>query len=89
MLPRFTRTSAVADVFVPEAFSSARADPALRRERGPLYAFTMPGLYAVGVSGVALGTARAMLDGFMALACTKAPRGLSRRGHGPATGHPD
>jgi alkylation response protein AidB-like acyl-CoA dehydrogenase len=68
----------VADVFVPEAFSSARTDPALRRERGPLYAFTMPGLYAVGVSGVALGTARAMLDAFVALACTKAPRGLPR-----------
>jgi alkylation response protein AidB-like acyl-CoA dehydrogenase len=68
----------VTDVFVPEAFSSARADPTLRRERGPLYAFTMPGLYAVGVAGVALGIARAMLEAFIALACTKAPRGLSR-----------
>jgi indole-3-acetate monooxygenase len=68
----------VDDVFVPEAFSAARADPASRREAGPLYAFTMPGLYAVGVAGVALGIARAMLDAFIALAATKAPRGLAR-----------
>jgi alkylation response protein AidB-like acyl-CoA dehydrogenase len=68
----------VADVIVPEAFSAARADPASRHERGPLYAFTMPGLYAVGVAGVALGVARAMLEAFVALAGTKAPRGLAR-----------
>jgi alkylation response protein AidB-like acyl-CoA dehydrogenase len=47
-------------------------------ERGPLYAFTMPGLYAVGVAGVALGIARAMLEGFIGLACRKVPRGLTR-----------
>jgi alkylation response protein AidB-like acyl-CoA dehydrogenase len=68
----------LADVFVPEAFSAGRGDPALRRERGPLYAFTMQGLYAVGVAGVALGVARAMLEAFIALAGTKAPRGLTR-----------
>ncbi|HXW26671.1 MAG TPA: acyl-CoA dehydrogenase family protein [Xanthobacteraceae bacterium] len=68
----------VDDVFVPEAFSALRADPTSRREAGPLYAFTMPGLYAVGVAGVALGIARAMLDAFVALAATKAPRGLAR-----------
>ena len=68
----------LADVFVPEAFSAARGDPALRRERGPLYAFTMQGLYAVGVAGVALGIARAMLDAFILLAGRKAPRGLTR-----------
>jgi alkylation response protein AidB-like acyl-CoA dehydrogenase len=68
----------VADLFVPEAYSSTREEPALRRERGPLYAFTMQGLYAVGVAGVALGTARAMLDGFIELAGKKAPRGLAR-----------
>jgi alkylation response protein AidB-like acyl-CoA dehydrogenase len=67
----------VTDLFVPEAFSSTREDPGLRREKGPLYAFTMQGLYAVGVAGVALGTARAMLDALMALAAGKAPRGLS------------
>jgi alkylation response protein AidB-like acyl-CoA dehydrogenase len=68
----------LADLFVPEVLSTARGDPALRCERGPLYAFTMPGLYAVGVAGVALGIARAMLEAFVALAATKAPRGLTR-----------
>jgi len=50
----------LSDLFVPEAFSTTREEPELRRERGPLYAFTMQGLYAVGVSGVAIGIARAM-----------------------------
>jgi indole-3-acetate monooxygenase len=68
----------VADVLVPEMFSTAREDPTLRRERGPLYAFTMQGLYAVGVAGVALGVARAMLEAFIGLARRKSPRGLAR-----------
>jgi indole-3-acetate monooxygenase len=68
----------VADLFVPEAFSATREEPELRRERGPLYAFTMQGLYAVGVASVALGIARAMLDAFISLACRKVPRGLAR-----------
>ena len=68
----------VDDLFVSEAFSTTREDPALRRERGPLYAFTMQGLYAAGVAAVACGIARAMLDEFVALASRKAPRGLSR-----------
>ena len=68
----------VDDLFIPEAFSASREDPALRRERGPLYAFTIQGLYAAGVAGVALGIARAMLSEFMALASRKSPRGLAR-----------
>jgi indole-3-acetate monooxygenase len=68
----------VDDVFVSEAFSTTREDPTLRRERGPLYAFTMQGLYATGVAAVALGIARAMLSEFVALASRKAPRGLAR-----------
>jgi alkylation response protein AidB-like acyl-CoA dehydrogenase len=68
----------VSELFVPDAFSTTREDPALRREPGPLYAFTMQGLYAVGVAGVALGTARAMLADFVALAAHKSPRGLTR-----------
>jgi len=68
----------VTDLFVPEAFSTTREDPTLRRERGRLYAFTMQGLYATGAAAVALGTARAMLDAFVALASRKAPRGLER-----------
>jgi alkylation response protein AidB-like acyl-CoA dehydrogenase len=66
------------DVFVPEAFSATREDPTLRREPGRLYAFTMQGLYAVGVAGVAFGIARAMLDAFEALATRKTPRNLGR-----------
>ena len=68
----------VDDLFVAEAFSGTREDPSLRRDIGPLYAFTMPGLYAVGVAAVALGIARAMLDEFIALAVEKTPRGLQR-----------
>ena len=68
----------VDDLFVPEAFSTTREDPTLRREKGPLYAFTMQGLYAAGVAAVALGIARAMLSEFVDLAARKAPRGLTR-----------
>jgi alkylation response protein AidB-like acyl-CoA dehydrogenase len=71
------------DVFIPEAFSSQREDPTLRRETGPLYSFTHAGLYAVGVSGVAIGIARAMLDGLVELAQAKAPRNLARMADSP------
>ena len=73
----------VIDLFVPEAFSGTREDPSLRRDTGPLYAFTMQGLYAVGVSGVAFGIARAMLNSFFALAAEKTPRGLQRLADSP------
>jgi alkylation response protein AidB-like acyl-CoA dehydrogenase len=70
-------------LFVPEAYSGTREDPSLRRDRGPLYAFTTPGLYAVGVAAVALGIARAMLDAFVALAVDKTPRNLLRLADSP------
>lgn len=73
----------VTDLFVPEGFSGTREDPDLRRDTGPLYAFTMQGLYAVGVAGVGFGIARAMLDDFIALAQDKAPRGLQRLADSP------
>src|SRR3954454_23629557 len=73
----------VAALFVPEAYSGTREDPSLRRDPGPLYAFTMQGLYAVGVAGVAFGIARAMLDAFITLAAEKAPRGLQRLADSP------
>jgi len=66
------------DVFVPEQFSGTREDPSLRREPGRLYAYPMQGIYAVGVAGVAMGIARAMLDAFEALATRKTPRNLGR-----------
>ena len=68
----------VHDVFVPEEFSSTREYPEERREPGPLYAIPQQGLYAVGVAGVALGLARAMLDAFRGLAVEKTPRGRPR-----------
>ncbi len=71
------------DVFVPEAFSGTREDPTLRRDRGPLYAFPMQGLYATGVSGVAIGIARAMLEAFTELATEKVPRNLGRLADSP------
>lgn len=73
----------VTDLFVPELFTGTREDPSLRRDRGPLYAFTMQGLYAVGVAGVACGIARAMLDAFFTLAKDKVPRGHVRLADSP------
>jgi alkylation response protein AidB-like acyl-CoA dehydrogenase len=73
----------IKDVFVPEAFSGTREDPSLRRDRGKLYAFTTQGIYAVGVAGVALGIARAMLDAFAVLAADKTPRAMARLADDP------
>ena len=73
----------VTNLFVPEAYSGTREDPSLRRDPGPLYAFTMQGLYAVGVAAVGFGIARAMLDDFVALASEKTPRGLQRLADSP------
>ncbi len=75
----------VRDVFVPEAFSATREYSEPRQVPGPLYAFTMQGLYAVGVAGVALGLARAMLNDFHALAIEKTPRGRPRLAEDPLT----
>ena len=68
----------VSDLFVPEAYSSTREDPSLRREPGRLYAFPQQTMYSVGISSVALGIARGMLDAFIELACYKTPRGMAR-----------
>lgn len=68
----------VEDLFVADEFTATREEPDARREPGPLYAFPMQGLYAVGVAGVALGAAGAMLDAFKELALDKTPRGLGR-----------
>jgi len=68
----------VDDLFVAEEFSSTREDPELRTEPGPLYAFPQQTLYSVGISSVALGLARGMLDAFIELACRKTPRGMVR-----------
>src|SRR5258706_16306586 len=74
---------AIKDVFVPEEFSGTREDPTLRRDRGPLYAFTTQNLYAVGVAGVALGIPRAMHEAFMTLTLDKTPRNMARLADNP------
>lgn len=67
----------VDDVFVPEAYSATREDPALVRETGRMYAIPQQGLYTVGAAGTALGIARGMLDAFVGLATHKTPRALA------------
>ena len=66
------------DLFVPDAYTGTREEPESRRDPGHLYAFPMQGLYAIGVAGVALGTAGAMLDTFKTLARDKTPRGRAK-----------
>lgn len=68
----------VEDLYVTDAFTGTREEPESRRDPGLLYAFPMQGLYAIGVAGVALGIAGAMLDAFKELAAGKTPRGLNR-----------
>jgi alkylation response protein AidB-like acyl-CoA dehydrogenase len=68
----------VSDLFVPHEYSISRDDPAERRQPGPLYCFPTGSLYASGFAGVALGIARRMLEGLVALAKEKTPRGFKR-----------
>jgi alkylation response protein AidB-like acyl-CoA dehydrogenase len=65
------------DVYVPQerAVAYHALDPAERRERGPLYAFTIYQLFGASFAAVALGIARATLDAFCALAQNKTPTG--------------
>src|SRR5438046_2869342 len=68
---------AVEDRFVPAARSlSLIADRP--RTTGPLYAFPVFGLLALGIAGVALGIARRALDELVALAGGKTPAGSRR-----------
>lgn len=48
------------------------------REDGPLYAFPLFGLLALGIAGVALGIARGAIDDLRALATAKVPQGSRR-----------
>ena len=58
----------IVDLFVDDAHSVTRESPAERRETGMLYRFQAMQLYASGFACVGLGTARAALDAFIALA---------------------
>lgn len=68
---------AVENLFVPEAHSVARDDPAERRYPGLLYHYPTNALFAPGFAAVALGAARAMVDALFALAREKTPRGFA------------
>ena len=64
---------AIADHFVPAAHCFNRAVPSAHP--GALYRMPLIGCYPAAFAGVALGLARAMLDAFVEMARTKAPRG--------------
>jgi len=61
----------VKDLFVPETYSFTRESDADRRERGPLYRFSIFNMFGIGFCGVALGIARTVLDDFIRLAKEK------------------
>jgi alkylation response protein AidB-like acyl-CoA dehydrogenase len=58
----------IKDLFVDDAHAVTRESPAERKEPGLLYRFQAMQLYAGGFACVGLGTARAALDAFIALA---------------------
>src|SRR5438445_2508327 len=68
---------AVDDLFVPASRSLSLITDR-PRERGPLYAFPVFGLLALGIAAVALGIARRALDELVALAGAKTPTGSRR-----------
>jgi alkylation response protein AidB-like acyl-CoA dehydrogenase len=63
----------VKDLFVPKDHSFMRDTDEYRREKGPLYRFSIFNMFGVGFSGVALGLARRALDDFIKLAVAKTP----------------
>lgn len=67
-------TVAVADLFVPEEEACFRDRLPARRQTTPVTVFTSHLCYASGFAGVALGTARGMLDRYQALARGKQAR---------------
>ena len=68
----------VKDIFVREAHSVARDDPAERRHDAPLYYLRTNNMFSCGFASLALGVARSMLDSFVALAMEKSPRGAKQ-----------
>ncbi len=69
---------AVSELFVPEGRSvSLLTDRPC--QPGPLYAFPVFGLLALGIAGVALGIARSAIDELVRLATAKTPTGSRKR----------
>jgi alkylation response protein AidB-like acyl-CoA dehydrogenase len=64
----------VVDLFVPDAHACIRDRFELRRDRRPITAITSHLCYATGFSATALGTARGLLDRYVALARGKTAR---------------
>ena len=64
-------TYSVHELFVDDAHTITRDRPEERHERGLTYRFAAMQIYASGFAAVALGTARATLDAFIALASGK------------------
>lgn len=62
---------AVNDLFVPADYSFTRESDRDRRERGPLYRFSIFNMFGIGFCAVALGIARTVLEDFIALAKSK------------------
>jgi alkylation response protein AidB-like acyl-CoA dehydrogenase len=71
----------VADLFVPSAYSFTRDSDADRREKGPLYRFSILSFYGIAFAAIAIGIARAMLDDFRRLAPNKTPQGAGQTLH--------
>jgi len=69
---------AVRDLFVP-ASRSVSLTIDRPRQPGPLYAFPVFGLLALGIAGVALGVARNAIDELVRLAAGKTPTGARKR----------
>ena len=65
----------VTDLFIPDRHTVLRDPQIAPHELGWLYYFSSSNMYAVGVAGVALGTARGVITDFSELATEKVPRG--------------
>ena len=67
----------VTDLFVPSTrtMTAFGRNPAEKRERGPLYRFTVFQLFGASFASIALGVARTALDAFVELAKSKTPYG--------------
>jgi alkylation response protein AidB-like acyl-CoA dehydrogenase len=66
----------VTELFVPEQFCFIRTVPG--HHPGVSYRLSLMHVYPACFGGVALGLARAVMDGFLALASGKTPRGAAR-----------
>jgi alkylation response protein AidB-like acyl-CoA dehydrogenase len=67
----------VADLLVPDqrSMTAFGRNPAEKRERGPLYRFTVFQLFGASFASIALGIARTALEAFVELAKNKTPFG--------------